>query len=97
MEDRRGGNVEQIQALVQQGRAMIRQRHADELDTWLLACCPSPSVELQNFVDVLQWDYTAVKVALTLPWSSGPVEGHINRLKLSKWSGYGRMQLDLLR
>jgi len=26
-------------------------------------------------------------MALTLPWSTGPVEGHINRLKLIKRSG----------
>ena len=45
----------------------------------------------------LQRDYAAVKAALTLPWSNGPVEGHINRLKLIKRSGYGRMQLALLR
>ena len=40
---------------------------------------------------------TAVKAALMLPWSNGPVEGHINRLKLIKRSGYGRMKLNLLR
>ena len=83
--------------LVQQGAAMIRQRQAADLDAWLQTCQASPSVELQNFVDVLQRDYAAVKAALTLPWSNGPVEGHINRLKLIKRSGYGRMQLDLLR
>ena len=49
------------------------------------------------FVDVLRRDYAAVKAALTLSWSNGPVEGHINRLKLIKRSGYGRMQLALLR
>jgi transposase len=87
----------QMQALVQQGRAMIRQRHAAELDTWLLACRTSRIVELQHFAAVLQRDYAAVQAALTLPWSSGPVEGHIHRLKLIKRSGYGRMQLDLLR
>jgi transposase len=87
----------QIQGLVQQGRTIIRQRHADELDAWLLACRTSDIVELANFVDVLQRDYAAVKAALTLPWSNGPVEGHINRLKLIKRSGYGRMKLDLLR
>jgi transposase len=76
---------------------MIRQRHADALDAWLRACRTSSIVELQNFVDVLQRDYAAVKAALTRPWSNGPVEGHINRLKLIKRSGYGRMQLDLLR
>ena len=31
------------------------------------------------------------------PWSNGPVEGQVNRLKLIKRSGYGRMQLALLR
>ena len=87
----------QIQALVQQGRAIIRQRHAAELDAWLLACRTSGIVEVQHFVDVLQRDYAAVKAAVTLPWSNGPVEGHINRLKFIKRSGYGRMQLDLLR
>ena len=86
-----------VQQLVQQGTAMIRQRQAADLDVWLQTCQASPSVELRNFVDVLQRDYAAVKAALTLPWSNGPVEGHINRLKLIKRSGYGRMQLDLLR
>jgi transposase len=86
-----------VQQLVQQGTAMIRQRQAADLDTWLQSCQASPSVELQNFVAVLQRDYAAVKAALTLPWSNGPVEGHINRLKLIKRSGYGRMQLALLR
>ena len=76
---------------------MIRQRQVDALDSWLQTCQASPSVEVQNFVDVLQRDYAAVKAALTLPWSNGPVEGHINRLKLIKRSGYGRMKLDLLR
>jgi len=86
-----------VQQLVQQGMTMIRQRQVADLDAWIETCQASPSVELQNFVDVLQRDYAAVKAALTLPWSNGPVEGHINRLKLIKRSGYGRMQLDLLR
>ena len=86
-----------VQKLLRQGTTMIRQRQADALDAWLQACRASPSVEVQNFVDVLQRDYAAVQAALTLPWSNGPVEGHINRLKLIKRSGYGRMHLDLLR
>ena len=31
-----------------------------------------------------------------LPWSTGPVEGHINRLKMLKCSMFGRAKLDLL-
>ena len=56
-----------VQQLVQQGMTMIRQRQVADLDAWLQTCQASPSVELQNFVDVLQRDYAAVKAALTLP------------------------------
>jgi transposase len=38
-----------------------------------------------------------VRAALALPWSTGPVEGQINRLKLLKRQMYGRAGLDLLR
>jgi hypothetical protein len=33
---------------------------------------------------------------VTLPWSNGPVEGHINRLKMLKRQMFGRAHLDLL-
>jgi transposase len=42
-------------------------------------------------------DWAAVEAGLSLPWSSGPVEGNINRLKLIKRQGYGRAKFDLLR
>jgi transposase len=41
-------------------------------------------------------DYEAVKAGVTLPWSSGPVEGPINRLKMLKRQMFGRARLDLL-
>jgi transposase len=37
-----------------------------------------------------------VLAALTLPWSTGPVEGQITRLKLIERQGYGRCSLDTL-
>jgi transposase len=89
--------LRQVAGLVCQGTLMIRQRQAETLDAWLKACSTSQSVELQNCAEWLRRDYAAVQAALTLPWSSGPVEGHINRLQLIKRSGYGRMKLDLLR
>jgi len=36
-------------------------------------------------------------VAIIEPWSSGQVEGKINRLKLIKRQMFGRANLDLLR
>jgi hypothetical protein len=41
-------------------------------------------------------DYAAVKAGVTLPWSTGPVEGHINRLKMLKRQMFGRAHVDLL-
>ena len=56
---------------------------------------PSPSTNFSRFFR--QRDEAAVRAALTLPWSTGPVEGHIHRWKLIKRQMYGRAKLDLLR
>jgi transposase len=42
-------------------------------------------------------DQDAVFAALQTPWSNGPVEGHVHRLKLIKRQMYGRANFDLLR
>ena len=51
---------------------------------------------LQRFAKGLYEDYDAIKAGVTLPWSSSPVEGHINRLKMVKRQMFGRAHLDLL-
>ena len=51
---------------------------------------------MRRFALGLYEDYAAVKAGVTLPWSSGPVEGHINRLKMLKRQMFGRARLDLL-
>jgi Transposase len=51
----------------------------------------------QTFVTGVQKDKDAVLAGLTLPWSNGPLEGHVNRLKLIKRSMYGRAEFDLLK
>lgn len=45
----------------------------------------------------LRRDYRAVLNGLSMPHSSGPVEGAINRLKMIKRQMFGRANLDLLR
>jgi transposase len=52
---------------------------------------------LARFAQGLQEDLTAITTGLTLPWSNGPVEGHVNRLKLLKRQGFGRASIGLLR
>ena len=52
--------------------------------------------DLRTFAEGLQREYSALKAALTYPYSTGPVEGQINRLKLIKRSMYGRGSFELL-
>jgi transposase len=56
---------------------------------------PSGLPELRSFVTGLRRDQDAVTAALTLPYSSGAVEGHVNR-KMLKLQMYGRASPDLL-
>lgn len=52
---------------------------------------------VRAFASNLRRDLDAVRHGLTLPYSSGPVEGNINRLKMLKRQMFGRAGLDLLR
>jgi transposase len=76
---------------------MVRERAAERLEPWLEGVLASPWRELKRFAQGLRQDYAAVKAALTWPYSNGPTEGHVNRLKLFKRQMYGRAELDLLR
>ena len=64
------------------------------LDTWLT---DARGTALDAFVRGIERDCDAVLAALVEPWSTGPVEGQINRLKLMKRTMYGRASYDLLR
>jgi transposase len=50
----------------------------------------------RRFAKGLRADYAAVQAGVTLRWSQGPIEGHINRLKMLKRQMCGRARLDLL-
>ena len=76
---------------------MVRERTGEQLDSWLNKVETSHLQAFQTFVTGVQKDKDAVLAGLTLPWSNGPVEGHVNRLKLIKRSMYGRAEFDLLK
>jgi transposase len=76
---------------------MIRERTGEGLDCWLDEVEVSHLPEVESFAVGVRKDKAAVLAGLTLPWSNGPVEGHVNRLKLIKRSMYGRAKLPLLR
>jgi len=76
---------------------MIRDHTGNLLENWLSLVEESALPEFKSFAKGIQQDKAAVLAGLTLPWSNGPVEGHVNRLKLIKRSMYGRAKLRLLR
>ncbi len=86
-----------VYTLAQQFQQMVRTRQAAQLSEWLAACATSEVSDLQTFAASLGRDEAAIRHALTEPWSTGPVEGHITRVKLVKRQMYGRANFDLLR
>jgi transposase len=75
----------------------VRERQADRLNDWINQALESKISILKSFARGLQQDYAAVHAALHLEWSSGQIEGQVNRLKLIKREMYGRAKFDLLR
>src|SRR4029453_7858779 len=82
--------------LAQDFATLVRQRQPERLDPWLLRATTSAVDAVRRFASGLSEDYEAVKAGVTLPWSTSPVEGHINRLKMLKRQMFGRARLDLL-
>ena len=75
---------------------LIRQRQGAQLDPWLERAAQSTLGVFRRFAQGLRDDDAAVNAGMTLPWSTGPVEGHMNRLKMLKRQMCGRARLDLL-
>ena len=82
--------------LAQDFAHLVRQRQPAYLEPWLQRATTSALEAMQRFAPGLRDDYEAVKAGVTLPWSTSPVEGHINRLKMLKRQMFGRARLDLL-
>jgi transposase len=76
---------------------MLVGLHGDRLDTWIGKVDADDLPDLHSFTTGLRRDHQAVTNGLTLPYSSGPVEGNVNRIKMLKRQMYGRAKFDLLR
>jgi hypothetical protein len=67
--------------LAQQFVIMVKKR---QVDIRLTEAQAGPVVRLKTFAEGLRKDYNAVRAALEIDWSNGPVEGQVNRLKVIK-------------
>ncbi|WP_275410836.1 transposase [Paractinoplanes rishiriensis] len=75
----------------------MNKRRGDGPPDWMLRVTADNLPALHSLVTGLRRDLDAVIAGLTLTWSSGPVEGAVNRIKTIKRSMYGRAGFDLLR
>ena len=76
---------------------ILTGRRGEQLDAWIAQASAGDQPDLRSFITGLKRDYQAVLNGLTLPYSSGKVEGNVNRIKMLKRQMYGRARFDLLR
>ncbi|GAA3466970.1 transposase [Nonomuraea roseola] len=76
---------------------MMTNRNGHLIDDWITAAEAGASPHLDAFATGLRRDHDAVQAGLTLPHSSGAVEGTVNKIKSLKRQMFGRANFDLLR
>jgi transposase len=86
-----------LHMLVQSFGQIVRKREGHRLEDWKQQVAESGISEVQRFAKGLERDHEAVLAGLTLVYSNGQVEGHVNKLKLLKRTMYGRAGFALLR
>jgi transposase len=93
----RSGELGAARRLAQQFMVVVRERRGTQLERWMAEVHNTGPPEVRGFSRNLHRDWSAVQAGLTTRWSSGPVEGNINRVKLIKRQMFGRANFDLLR
>ncbi|MGW6709600.1 ISL3 family transposase [Streptomyces sp. NPDC054956] len=93
----RDPELDRLTLHVRKFAAMMTALHGDRLEDWIADAEQDTLAPLASFAHNLRRDLDAVRNGLSLPYSSGAVEGNINRLKMLKRQMFGRAGLDLLR
>jgi len=78
-------------------RSAMKAENAGPLLDWIRKAKHCEFGGVVRFAYGLQKDISAVTAAVELKWSTGQVEGQINRLKMIKRQMYGRAGFSLLR
>lgn len=89
--------MQKVYQLSQQFLSLLKKQQGEQVEGWIGACASCGISELEGFAFGLQRELSAIVAACSLPYSNGPTEGIINRLKYRKRSMYGRGSFALLR
>ncbi|MGW6755000.1 transposase [Streptomyces sp. NPDC055817] len=76
---------------------LLQHRCSHQWLEWVREAERDAPAPIHSFAQGLCLDLEAVIAGPTLPWSSGIVEGHVNRIKTVKRTTYGRASFQLLR
>ena len=76
---------------------MLTELTGQDLPQWIADASDAGLPGISSFAKGLKQDLDAVTNGLTMPWSSGPVEGRVNHIKMIKRQMFGRADLPLLR
>jgi hypothetical protein len=69
---------------------MLTERQGERLPDWLDAVRQDDLSSLHTLAFGIDRERDAVIAGLTLPWNSGVVEGHVDRIKMLKRQMFGR-------
>nr|WP_223186590.1 ISL3 family transposase [Streptomyces sp. CBMA29] len=93
----RGPEPDATSRLVRGFAEILTIRSGQHLKGWITAVRAENVPGLHRFATGLEKDWDAVTQGLTSHWNSGPVEGHVNHIKMIKRQMFGRAKLPLLR
>lgn len=89
--------LDAVHACVRAFAAMMDADDGNRLDGWIEQADATGLAPLRSFARGLRADHDAVVPGISLSWNSGPVEGHVNRIKMIKRQMFGRASFSLLR
>ncbi|WP_109536105.1 ISL3 family transposase [Escherichia coli] len=85
------------QQLVLEFYRILKTPNKSNLSSWFTRVHENGSAELRRVAAGMEADAAAICEAISSRWSTGVVEGHVNRLKVLIRQMYGRAGLELLR
>jgi transposase len=89
--------IAELQVLIHAFKALLWSKETIAVQEWLDLARTCNVRDLSVFAESLALDQAALEAAVVLPWSQGPVEGMINKIKLIKRQMYGRASFPTLR